>query len=88
MPIYEYRCRKCQTVIERIHGMDEKPVVKCPSCGARAGRMMSSGAFVLKGSGWYATDYGKKSRMPETCPSAGTGEGAAACAGCPKTAAK
>jgi len=56
MPIYEYRCGKCQTVIERIHGMKETPAVKCPSCGGRAGRMMSSGAFVLKGSGWSATD--------------------------------
>ena len=88
MPIYEYRCDKCQTVTERIHGMKEKPVVKCPTCGGRAGRMMSSGAFVLKGSGWYATDYGKKSKMPEACPSEGGGDATPACAGCPKAAAK
>jgi|AP12_2_1047962.scaffolds.fasta_scaffold125360_2 putative FmdB family regulatory protein len=88
MPIYEYRCGKCQTVIERIHGMKETPAVKCPSCGGRAGRMMSSGAFVLKGSGWYATDYGKKSKMPQACPAAGGGDAPPACEGCPKAAAK
>jgi putative FmdB family regulatory protein len=85
MPIYEYRCEKCQTVVERIHGMKEKPVVKCPACGTKAHRVMSSGAFVLKGSGWYATDYGKKSKMPEACPAKG-GEPSPACAGCPKGA--
>jgi putative FmdB family regulatory protein len=88
MPIYEYQCKKCETVTERIHGMNDAPVVKCPSCGGKADRKMSSGAFVLKGSGWYATEYGKKSKMPEpSCPKSG-GDGPPACAGCPGTAAK
>lgn len=87
MPIYEYQCGKCETVIEQIHGINEKPAVKCPSCGGKAARKMSSGAFVLKGSGWYSTDYGKKSKMPEPCPKSG-GEGSPACAGCPGAAGK
>jgi len=85
MPIYEYRCRKCQGVVERIQGMNDKPLSKCPSCGGKVERMMSPGAFVLKGSGWYATDYAGKGKKPESCPAAG-GEAPAACAGCPKAA--
>lgn len=64
MPIYEYLCKKCETVVEKIHGVDEKPAVKCPKCGGRAQRKISSSSFHLKGSGWYVTDYGKKSQMP------------------------
>ena len=51
MPIYEYRCRKCESVVERIQGVGEKPLSKCPSCGGKLERLMSPGAFVLKGSG-------------------------------------
>ena len=83
MPIYEYRCRKCESVLERIQGMNDRPVLKCPSCGGKMERMMSPGAFVLKGSGWYATDYANKGKKPESCPAAGDGA-PAGCAGCPK----
>lgn len=61
MPIHEYKCRKCEAVAERIEGMNDDPMKKCPSCGAKVDRMMSSSSFVLKGTGWYATDYGTKS---------------------------
>jgi putative FmdB family regulatory protein len=87
MPIYEYQCGKCEKIIERIHGINHKPSVKCPDCGGKAARKMSSGSFILKGSGWYATDYGKKSKMPDACP-AGKTDGAPACAGCPKAMPK
>jgi len=86
MPIYEYQCRKCEAVVERIQGMNDKPLSKCPSCGGKVDRMMSSGAFVLKGSGWYATDYAKKGEKPAACPAASGGEAPAACSGCPKAA--
>ncbi len=79
MPIYEYMCPKCGAVTEELHGIGEKPVVKCPGCGARARMKISGGNFVLKGSGWYVTDYGKKSQMPEKKPAGAKGkkEGAA-----------
>jgi len=34
---------------------------KCLSCGGKVDQMISHSAFVLKGSGWYATDYGTRS---------------------------
>ena len=61
MPIHEYQCRKCEAVVERIEGMHDAPMRKCPSCGGKVDQMISSGAFILKGTGWYATDYGSKS---------------------------
>ena len=61
MPIHEYQCRKCEAVVERIEGIHDAPMRKCPSCGGKVDQMISSGAFILKGTGWYATDYGSKS---------------------------
>lgn len=60
MPIYEYKCAKCG-VVEAMQGIKEKPLKKCPNCKRKVERMISSSSFVLKGSGWYATDYAKKS---------------------------
>jgi predicted nucleic acid-binding Zn ribbon protein len=39
----------------------DKPLSTCPSCGGAMKKMISSTSFVLKGSGWYATDYAGKS---------------------------
>ena len=87
MPIYEYHCRKCDGVTEKIQGIQDPPLKKCPSCGGRMDKMMSPGAFVLKGNGWYATDYARKGRGSEgkgsACPASGETP-PASCAGCPK----
>ncbi len=59
MPTYEYRCEKGHT-FERIQKMSEKPLARCPVCGAKAARVISGGQGVIfKGSGFYITDYGK-----------------------------
>ena len=60
MPIYEYKCNKCG-VFEAIQGIKQAPLRKCPTCKSKVERQMSRGSFILKGSGWYATDYAKKS---------------------------
>ena len=60
MPIYEYKCNKCG-VFEAMQGIKESPLKKCPTCKSKVERQMSRGSFILKGSGWYATDYAKKS---------------------------
>jgi putative FmdB family regulatory protein len=57
MPIYEYRCNDCQQVFEEWQkGFEDREMV-CPVCGGASFRLISSSAFVLKGSGWYVTDY-------------------------------
>ena len=59
MPIYEYKCPKCG-VFEAMQRITEPSLKKCPTCKSKVARQMSRGSFVLKGSGWYATDYAKK----------------------------
>jgi putative FmdB family regulatory protein len=65
MPIYEYKCNKCG-VFEAMQGIKEAPLKKCPTCRSKVERQMSRGSFILKGSGWYATDYAKKSAPSST----------------------
>ncbi len=58
MPIYEYRCPKCGT-FETMQRITEPALKRCPTCKSKVERMISSTSFVLKGSGWYATDYAR-----------------------------
>lgn len=60
MPIYEYRCMKCNNEFEAMQKFSDAPLGKCPTCGGRAKRLISRSSFQLKGSGWYLTDYAKK----------------------------
>jgi len=60
MPIYEYECSKCG-VVEVMQGITEDPLKRCPNCRCKVKRLISLNNFHLKGTGWYATDYAKKS---------------------------
>ncbi len=58
MPIYEYECEKCGTVVEMMHGMSEKPpTTKCAKCKGKLQRLISASSFHLKGGGWYKDLY-------------------------------
>ena len=59
MPIYEYRCRNCGHEFEQWQKITDPPTDRCGKCGGPACRLISHSSFVLKGTGWYATDYGK-----------------------------
>lgn len=61
MPLYEYECKKCGHRFEKIQKFSDKMVTKCPDCGGRVEQMISAPAVQFKGSGWYVTDYAKKS---------------------------
>jgi predicted nucleic acid-binding Zn ribbon protein len=39
----------------------DEPKKRCPECSGRVDKLISQSTFHLKGTGWYATDYGKKS---------------------------
>jgi putative FmdB family regulatory protein len=66
MPIYEYNCKRCGD-FEITQRISEDPLKKCPTCGAKVSKLISTSAFHLKGSGWYMTDYGKSgaSKSPD-----------------------
>jgi putative FmdB family regulatory protein len=61
MPLYEYQCESCQKRFEKIQKFSDPLVETCPSCGGRVNKLLSSPAIQFKGSGWYITDYAKKS---------------------------
>jgi putative FmdB family regulatory protein len=61
MPLYEYQCRKCGHRFEKIQKFSDKPVKKCPECGGPVEQTIFAPAVQFKGSGWYVTDYAKKS---------------------------
>jgi putative FmdB family regulatory protein len=61
MPIYEYRCKNGHT-FEVIQSMSDDPVETCEECGAPVERVFHPVAVHFKGSGFYTTDYAKKSK--------------------------
>ncbi|PYX27512.1 MAG: transcriptional regulator [Acidobacteria bacterium] len=64
MPLYEYQCKKCGHRFEKIQKFSDKMVKKCRDCGGVVEQMISAPAVQFKGSGWYVTDYAKKSQAP------------------------
>ncbi len=63
MPIYEYECRNCGRRFEKLVKSGEKVCPPCPDCGSKkCRRIISPAGFVLKGSGWYKTDYPSEAR--------------------------
>jgi len=64
MPIYEYQCEKCENQFEMLQKITAEPLKECPECGGPVHKLVSSTSFILKGGGWYATEYGKN-RKPE-----------------------
>jgi len=59
MPIYEYECSYCSHKFQQLQHVDDKMPEVCPNCGKKGGvhKLISHASFVLKGSGWYVTDY-------------------------------
>jgi putative FmdB family regulatory protein len=61
MPLYEYECEQCGHRFELIRKFSDPPLDACPKCGGPVRKLFSSPAIQFKGSGWYITDYAKKS---------------------------
>ena len=60
MPLYEYRCLKCQRRVEKLENVNGPHLKKCPNCGGKVEPVLSAPAIQFKGSGWYVTDYARK----------------------------
>lgn len=63
MPTYEYICAKCGHEMEAFQSMNDQPLKLCPACKRRVlKRQIGGGAgLIFKGTGFYTTDYKKKS---------------------------
>ena len=57
MPVYEYKCTRCNGQFEVTQKITDEPLTECDSCGGELKRLITNTSFVLKGSGWYVTDY-------------------------------
>ncbi len=64
MPIYEYQCEECENKFDMLQKITAEPLKECPECGGPVHKLVSSTSFILKGGGWYATEYGKN-RTPQ-----------------------
>ena len=64
MPLYEYRCSKCEKKIEVIRKFSDPPLTEHENCGGTLEQLLSAPAFQLKGTGWYVTDYAKAGAKP------------------------
>jgi putative FmdB family regulatory protein len=60
MPLYEYQCGQCGR-FEIIRKFSDAPLQTCPTCGQDVQKLLSSPAIQFKGTGWYITDYARKS---------------------------
>lgn len=72
MPIYEYRCQKCQYQFEEIQKMSDPPVAVCPKCNGQVERLISQTSFALKGQGWYKDGYSSVKPEPAKPAAAAT----------------
>ncbi|HUX68367.1 MAG TPA: FmdB family zinc ribbon protein [Terriglobales bacterium] len=70
--MYEYQCTRCQRRVEKIQSYSAEPLTVCESCGGPLEKLISAAAIQFKGTGWYVTDYAKKSSAASSSPS---GEG-------------
>ena len=82
MPLYEYQCERCGR-FEIIRKFSDPAVSVCPTCGEEVQKLPSAPAIQFKGTGWYVTDYARKSsggdgasKGGETSPASGGGKGA------------
>lgn len=64
MPVYEYRCTRCNNLFEEFHRVGESPG-PCPVCGGTGRRVFTSVGLIFKGSGFHTTDY-RKGKAPSS----------------------
>jgi putative FmdB family regulatory protein len=62
VPTYEYECLKCGRVFEEKQRISAAPLTTCEKCGGAVRRLLSAAPFILKGEGWYVTDYPSEAR--------------------------
>ena len=94
MPIYEYECEKCGVTFEAIQAISAKPLKTCNGLGCddtdngKVHRIVSQSGFILKGSGWYASDYPSEDRKNGWEHESGQSKGAADASPAPKVDTK
>jgi putative FmdB family regulatory protein len=73
LPLYEYECPKDGT-FELVRKFSDPPLEACPTCGGPIEKLASAPAIQFKGTGWYITDYARKSTGGEAAGNKDTGK--------------
>lgn len=74
MPTYEYECPKCPRVFEVRQRITAPALETCDRCGGPVHRLLSAAPFILKGGGWYVTDYPSEARKKAASSESGSKE--------------
>lgn len=59
MPLYEYKCDRCEEIFEVMQKFSDAPLETHDKCGGTVRRLISAPAIQFKGTGWYITDYAR-----------------------------
>ena len=79
MPTYEYQCADCGKTFEAVQRITEDALKVCALCGGNnVQRLISATAFVLKGGGWYKTDYASSGSGVSPAPASSSSDTSAA----------
>jgi len=57
MPRYHYACEECGHEFRINQNITDSPIEDCPECGGSVYRVIKPVGHILKGSGFYKTDY-------------------------------
>ena len=83
MPIYAYRCSACGHEKDVLQKISAEPLTTCPACNTENfSKQITAAGFLLKGSGWYATDFKGGSSSSSSTSSASSSSDSAAPAAC------
>lgn len=95
VPTYEYHCDACDRTYEVRQRISADALTTCQYCGGEIRRLLAPAPFILKGGGWYVTDYPSESRKKaidaekkatEPAASAKASDGASSSASAPSPA--
>jgi putative FmdB family regulatory protein len=80
MPTYHYSCERCGYEFEISQRITDPPRKRCPKCRGSVYRVIHPVGHILKGSGFYRTDYrnedfGKREVAEKNTDSAGKSGG-------------
>ncbi len=70
MPLYEFECQDCRQISEKLMKISDPAPDTCVYCGkGPLVKIVSRSNFVLKGQGWYETDFKTKPKTASTSTS-------------------
>jgi putative FmdB family regulatory protein len=75
MPTYEYRCKDCRHEFEAVQSFTDDALTECPQCHGPLRKVFGNVGISFKGSGFYKTDHGSKSKATAGSSSSGDSGG-------------